>query len=106
MHRLELTPDQHAELVHLRDRAPQPYLRERAAGLLQIAAGRSAHAVAQRGLLRRRQAPTVLAWLHRYQAAGVAGLAIRPGRGRKPAFSPSLPERGAGDGRPAAPAAA
>lgn len=106
MRRLALSPDQHAALVHLRDRAPQPYLRERASALLQIAAGRSAHAVAGRGLLRRRQAPTVLAWLGRYQAEGVAGLRIRPGRGRKPAFFPSLPEPGAGGGRSAAPAAA
>jgi transposase len=46
--------------------------------------------VARTGLLRPRQPDTVYAWLDRYRAEGIAGLTIRPGRGRKPAFSPSL----------------
>lgn len=93
MLRLELTATQHAELVRLRDTAPEPYLRERAGALLKVAVGRSATAVAREGLLRPRKYATVLSWLHRYRAEGVAGLRMRPGRGRQPAFSPSVRHR-------------
>jgi transposase len=91
MHRLALAPDQRQELVSLRDTAPKAYLRERAAALLKIADGRAAAAVARSGLLRPRQPDTVYRWLHRYRTEGIAGLSDRPGRGRKPAFSPSAP---------------
>jgi transposase len=91
MHRLALSPAQRHELVVLRDTAAKPYLRERAAALLKIADGMSAAAVARTGLLRPRQPDTVYRWLHRFREEGVAGLADRPGRGRKPAFSPSPP---------------
>ncbi len=105
MLRLDLTPDQQTELVRLRDTAPAPYLRERAGALLKIADGSSASAVARAGLLRQRASPTVRTWMHRYQAEGVAGLKIRPGRGRKPAFPPSARHRRGGQADPAAPAA-
>lgn len=85
-------PQQHA-LEQLRDHGPKPYLRERAAALLKVAAGQSAAAVARQGLLRPRRRESVYSWLDRYQALGLAGLYIRPGRGRKPAFSPSAPDR-------------
>lgn len=91
MHRLSLTPPQRAELARLRDTAPKPHVRERAAALLKVADGQSAAGVARAGLLRPRQAETVHRWLARYRAEGAAGLADRPGRGRKPAFSPSPP---------------
>ena len=90
-HRLSLSETEQSALVRLRDTAPKPYLRERAAALLQIAAGRSAHVVAQSGLLRPRRPETVVDWLERFRTHGLAGLSIRPGRGRKPAFSPSGP---------------
>lgn len=93
MWRLTLGPEEAQELRAVRDRAAQPYLRERAAAILKVAAGRSAAATAREGLLRRRHPDTVCAWLGRYRAAGAAGLTIRPGRGRKPAFSPPLPGR-------------
>ena len=86
--RLDLSAAERAELVHLRDSAPVPYLRERAAALLKIADGAIAAQVAREGLLRTRQPDTVYAWLRRYRAEGLSGLTIRPGRGRKPAFSP------------------
>jgi transposase len=75
----------------MRDRASKPYLRERAAALLQIAQGYSPHQVATEalGVLKPRDPDTVYAWLDRYEAEGVTGLYIRDGRGRKPAFSPS-----------------
>ena len=93
---LTLTPAQHRELERLRDHGPKPYLRERAAALLKVAAGQPATVVARQGLLRRRRRESVYSWLNRYQAEGLAGLYIRPGRGRKPAFSPSARRRGAG----------
>ena len=91
--RVSLTGEQRGDLVALRDHAPQPYLRERAAALLQVADGLPAAAVARRGLLRRRKPDTVYAWLDRFAAEGVAGLVIRKGRGRKPAFSPCARRR-------------
>jgi hypothetical protein len=70
--RLELTTQEVLDLEEIRDQASKPYLRERAAAILKIAQGNSGREVA----------------LH--------GLEIKPGRGRKPAFFPSLSERGGG----------
>jgi hypothetical protein len=95
--RIVLTPTQRRELVHLRDTAPKAYLRERAAAILKVADGRSAAAVARTGLLRPRKPDTVYLWLDRFQQEGLAGLSLRPGRGRKPAFSPSLLPTGGGE---------
>jgi len=86
---LALTPDQTQELEHVRDHDPAPYPRERAAGILKVGAGHSQRAVARSGLLKPRRRETVPAWVQRYLAEGVAGLRVRPGRGRKPAFPPS-----------------
>lgn len=88
---LALSPAARANLVRRRDTAPKAYLRERAAALLKVADGQPAAQVARRGLLRPRDPDPVYAWLNRYHVDGLAGLAIRPGRGRKPAFSPSPP---------------
>lgn len=88
----DLTTTERAELTRLRDTAPQAYLRERAAALLKIADGMSAARVAREGLLRPRKPDTVYAWMNRFVAAGIAGLQMTKGRGRKPAFSPSLCE--------------
>lgn len=88
MRELDLQPEERAALEELRDHAPKPYLRERAAALLKVADGTPAAVVARQGLLRRRQPMTLYHWLDRYVEAGLAGLEIRPGRGRKPAFSP------------------
>jgi transposase len=88
--RLELVvePEERAELVKVRDHHPKPYMRERAAALLKIADGVSGRWVARYGLLRTRACDTVYGWVHRYEAEGIAGLNVKPGRGRKPAFSP------------------
>ena len=85
---LHLTAGQRAELARLRDHSPKPYLRERAAAVLKVADGWTCKQVAAVGLLRPRDEETVAAWVHRFAADGAAGLAVRPGRGRKPAFSP------------------
>ncbi len=93
---LVLSETERQNLVHLRDHARQPYVRERSAALLKIADGMPAARVARQGLLRLRDPDTVYAWLDRYQAAGWEGLKVHPGRRRKPAFSPSAFHGGGG----------
>ncbi|MEI2781182.1 MAG: hypothetical protein V9H25_07930 [Candidatus Competibacter sp.] len=51
---LVLSETERQQLVRLRDRARQPYLRERSAALLKIADGMPAALVARQGLLRPR----------------------------------------------------
>ena len=85
---LELSRPQRQQLLRLRDYHPKPYVRERASALLKVADGLCVRHVAAHGLLRPRAEETVADWLNRYQAEGIAGLGVRPGRGRKPAFSP------------------
>ena len=63
-----------AELPYHRDHDPKPYVRGRCAALLKVAGGQSPHAVANAGLLRRRDPDTVYAWLDRYRADGLPGL--------------------------------
>jgi hypothetical protein len=98
-----LTEREEQELTRLRDQAAKPYLRERAAALLKVAAGQSAASVARHGLLRPRKPDTIYSWLDRFLIDGIAGLSIQSGRGRKPAFSPlrsaSRSERSPGSGR-------
>lgn len=86
---IELTSEQRRELEEMRDQHRLAYMRERAAAILKIADGMSGRQVALQGLLKKRDPDSVYGWVHRYQAEGIAGLMIRPGRGRKPAFSPS-----------------
>ncbi len=88
---LELSQSEQQALCQMRDHDTKPYLRERAAALLKIAGGTSPRQVALFGLLRPRQPDTVYRWLHRYRSEGLAGLPDRPGRGRKPSFSPPAP---------------
>lgn len=88
-----LADDVREQLEKWRDTAAKPYLRERAAAILKIAAGMSPHAVAVAGLLKPHAPDTLYAWLDRFELEGCTGLIIRPGRGRKPAFSPSVPRQ-------------
>lgn len=85
---LTLTAVDRAALEDERRHHPTAYRRERATALLAVADGASAAAVARDRLLVPRHPDTVRAWVHRFLAEGVAGLAIRPGRGRPPAFAP------------------
>jgi hypothetical protein len=71
---LELTGEQQQTLEEGRDHHPRPFVRERCAALLKIAAGQSPHWVAQHGLLKERDPDTVYAWLDRYRRQGLAGL--------------------------------
>ena len=84
-----LTAAERQTLEELRDHAPKPYLRERAAALLKVDAGLPPARVARAGLLRPRKPDTVYAWLDRSTQDVLACLYIRSGRGRKPAFSPA-----------------
>jgi transposase len=86
---IDLTPEQRRELEYARDHHRLAYVRERVSAVLKIAGGMSGRQVALRGLLKPRKTDTVYEWFHRYQAEGLAGLKIKTGRGRKPAFSPS-----------------
>jgi len=91
MKRYEITLNdkQRAELKEASRRHSKAYVRERAAAILKVDAGASIRQVALHGLLRRREPETVKEWIDRYLAQGLPGLMVRPGRGRKPVFSPS-----------------
>lgn len=78
-----LTADEKQALEEVRDHDRRAYLRERAAALLKIHAGDSAHAVAQRGLLKKRDPDTIYAWIERYEQEGLGGLQQRARRKRK-----------------------
>jgi transposase len=88
--KLELSEEQVLELEELRDHASKPYLRERAAAILKIAQGSSGRETALHGLLKPHWQDTIYEWVERYRAEGKVGLEIKSGRGRKPAFSPSV----------------
>jgi len=94
--KIELKDVQRQELEKVRDHDRLPYLRERAAAILKIAAGNSGLQTARNLLNRAHWPDTVYEWVKRYRSEGVAGLEIRKGRGRKPAFSPSVHQPGGG----------
>lgn len=94
---VDLKPANVQELEAIRDRHPKAYMRERATALLKINAGTSPHQVARHGLLKSRDPDTIYQWIDRFEDEGVAGLVIRQGRGRKPAFSPSARESRGGE---------
>ena len=87
-----LIPEQQKTLEQLRDTDKRPYMRERAAAILKIAEGVTPRQVALNGLHKPRKPDTVYDWLHRYQQDGIAGLPVKPGRGRKPAYFPKSKE--------------
>lgn len=90
---ISLTAEQRAELEAVRSRHRLPYMRERAAAILKIADGHSGRETAHRLLLKPHSSKTLYEWVRRYRAEGMNGLKIRPGRGRKPAFSPSVQQQ-------------
>ncbi len=83
-----LMPEQQKQLEQIRDNDKRPYMRERTTALLKISSGISGRQVALKGLYKPRKPDTVYDWVKRYQAEGIAGLSIKPGRGRKPAYFP------------------
>ncbi len=103
---VQLSSEQRQQLERIRDHDAKPYVRERAAAILKIADGRSARDVALHGLLKPRYRETPAGWVHRFEQEGIQGLYVRPGGGRKPAFSPSAVQRRRGPRGSAAPTAA
>jgi transposase len=83
-----LTKEQQEKLEQLRDTHKCAYMRERVTAILKIADGMSGREVALTGLLKRRKPDTVYDWVKRYRQEGIAGLPVKPGRGRKPAYWP------------------
>jgi len=79
-------PEQEEQLKHIRDTHKDAYMRERAAAILKVAQGMSPHQVALNGLLKTRKPDTVYDWIKRFQSKGVAGLPVKKGQGRKPAY--------------------
>ena len=85
---LNLNEEQRQQLKQVRDRHEKPHMREKAAILLKIAAGMSAHAAAQRGGLKPHHPDTIYKWMDWYERGGLERLVVQAGRGRKPGFSP------------------
>jgi len=85
---LTLSAQERSELKRVRDTHRKGHMREKAAILLKIADGMSPHAASLRGGLKAHHPDTIYKWLNWYEAGGISRLEVRPGRGRKPAFSP------------------
>jgi transposase len=85
-----LSEEEVSQLTEICNRAEVPYLRERASAILKLANALTAEQIAASGLLRPRARQTVAIWFHRFQSDGIKGLEIKAGRGRNPAFSPSV----------------
>jgi hypothetical protein len=95
---VEWSEQQRAQLQSACKHHAKPYVREKCAALLKVAIGRSCQEVARTGLLNRHAPDTLSDWIASYQQEGLDGLLVHKGRGRKPAFSPSRPDTGAGQG--------
>ena len=95
--KLVLTDAQHTALRDAVKHHPKGYVREKASALLKVAAGTPAARVATAAYgLVPRDPDTLYSWMNRFEAEGVAGLEVKRGRGRKPAFSPSARRRRGG----------
>lgn len=87
-YKIELSKEEREKLERWTRNPPQPYLRYRAQAILRVAAGEPIYKVAP-SLRVRVHRNAVSDWVRRYLAEGIEGLKVKPGRGRKPAFSPS-----------------
>ena len=85
---IEMREEEREALERVRDRDARPYMREKAAAILKVAEGEVASQVAGKGLLKAHDPDVIYRWLKHWQAQGIAGLVVKKGRGRKPAFSP------------------
>lgn len=92
--KLCLAAEQIEELTTARTRHPKAYVREKAAAILKVKQGQSIRQVALYGLYKRRSEHTVKGWIADYLVGGLAGLLVKMGRGRKPAFFPPQPNGG------------
>ncbi len=96
---LTLEPAQQIELTQALTKHSKPYIRERAAALLKVAAGEHYADVAASGLLTAYCRQSVASWIKRYQQEGLPGLFVRAGRGRKPVFFSNTKNLGSGQRR-------
>ena len=92
--KLCLSAEQVEELTTARNRHSKAHVREKAAAILKVNQGQSIRQVALHGLHKRRSEHTVKSWIASYRAGGIAGLLVKRGRGRKPAFFPPQPHGG------------
>jgi|SRR5579875_591676 transposase len=98
---VHLSQAQADELRQTRDHHPKAYMREKAAAILKLAQEHlPATEVAAHRLLKRRDDNTVRAWLKRYLEAGLNGLRVQAGRGRRPAFAPKRQAESSSDDQP------
>jgi hypothetical protein len=95
-YQLVLSQEQVKELTWTRDHHALAHLRVKAAALLKVAQGEAISQVARSGLLKAVDRHSIKEWITRYQQDGVSGWKVQVGRGRKPAFSPSLRWRPSG----------
>ena len=98
-YQLVLSEEQVKELTWTRDHHAVAHMRVKAAALLKVAQGESISQVARSGLLKPVDRHTIKDWIKRYQQDGLSGWEVQAGRGRKPAFSPSLRRRRSGGRR-------
>ncbi len=98
-YQLVLSEEQVKELTWTRDHHPVAHLRVKAAAVLKVAQGEAISQVARSGLLKPVDRHTIKGWITRYQQEGLSGWKVQAGRGRKPAFSPSLRRRRGGGRR-------
>jgi len=76
----QLSDEDRKQLRRLMRHAEKPYVRMKATALWNLGQGKTRREVAEfLGVSR----VSVSAWMKRFRAQGVAGLAIRPGRGRR-----------------------
>jgi transposase len=90
-YQLVLSEEQVKELTWTRDHHAMAHLRVKAAALLKVAQGEAISQVAKSGLLKPVDRHSITDWIVRYQQDGLFGWKVQPGRGRRAAFSPSLP---------------
>lgn len=76
---LQLSDEESKELQRLMRRAEKPHVRMKAAALWNLSRGKTRREVAE---FLGASTVSVGAWAKRFRDEGVAGLAIRPGRGR------------------------
>jgi hypothetical protein len=90
-YQLVLSENQVKELTDTRDHHGVAHFRVKAAALLKVAQGEAISQVAHSGLLKPVDRHAVKDWIVRYLQHGLSGWKVQTGRGRKPAFFPSLP---------------
>jgi transposase len=88
-----LSEEQVKELTWTRDHHAVAHLRVKAAAVLKVAQGEAISQVARSGLLKPVDRHTIKEWILRYQQDGLSGWKVQAGRGRKPAFFPSVRRR-------------